>query len=196
MTQELFDKLHGLVQRRLMEQHVLQKPISSNGRLATLSSRTLHWLRVLYRCLSVQHDAYYSRLRFCSWAFYGTSSPIYLQTICNGVSLAFLRRTNRCFKRSQHVNLNTEWHKSTSNSTQGGRRHVIITSGAPNWSNILFCKVTRFVYWCLGSGDAIVDIPNAFQVSLETARKASHMIWQVLWDELTPRYMKVCTMKK
>ncbi|KAL1469818.1 hypothetical protein MTO96_024800 [Rhipicephalus appendiculatus] len=43
-------------------------------------------------------------------------------------------------------------------------------------------------YLC--SGNAIIDIAKDFRVGLETAREAIHLTLQVLWDDLTPQYMK------
>ncbi|KAL1437656.1 hypothetical protein MTO96_048737 [Rhipicephalus appendiculatus] len=40
------------------------------------------------------------------------------------------------------------------------------------------------------TGNAIIDIAKDFRVGLETAREAIHLTLQVLWDDLTPQYMK------
>lgn len=59
------------------------------------------------------------------------------------------------------------------------------------------CSVCMGLYNCLScryisSGNAIMDIAKDFRVGLETAREAIHLTLRVLWEELEPRYMKVC----
>lgn len=51
------------------------------------------------------------------------------------------------------------------------------------------CALCRYI----SSGNAIMDIAKDFRVGLETAREAIHLTLRVLWEELEPRYMKVCT---
>ncbi|XP_064479444.1 uncharacterized protein LOC135392655 [Ornithodoros turicata] len=40
------------------------------------------------------------------------------------------------------------------------------------------------------SGSSIMDIAKEFRVGLETAREAVHLTCEVLWQELSPHYMK------
>lgn len=48
----------------------------------------------------------------------------------------------------------------------------------------------------ISSGNAIMDIAKDFRVGLETAREAIHLTLRVLWEELEPRYMKVCVLER
>lgn len=43
----------------------------------------------------------------------------------------------------------------------------------------------------LSSGMRIPDVAVAFRVGIETARQAIHLTCLVIWEELSPIYMKV-----
>ncbi|XP_064472498.1 uncharacterized protein LOC135386956 [Ornithodoros turicata] len=45
------------------------------------------------------------------------------------------------------------------------------------------------------SGSSIMDIAKEFRVGLETAREAVHLTCEVLWQDLSPHYMKPPTEK-